>query len=476
MCWDAAAFDGTLTTGETTHKNSHIMDNDPYLHLNSGPMSTPHSHHPSMGSMVGHSSVISTSSRPLPSAMAPLGSSMNGLASPYSVITTSLGSPAGPPPSSPGNIFGSLNSPQMNSMNNVSSSEDIKPPPGLQNLGNINYQCTSPGGMSKHICAICGDRSSGKHYGVYSCEGCKGFFKRTIRKDLTYTCRDSKECLIDKRQRNRCQYCRYQKCLAMGMKREAVQEERQRGRERGENEVESTSSFNEDMPVDKILDAELAVEPKTETYADGSPANSTNDPVTNICQAADKQLFTLVEWAKRIPHFSELPLDDQVILLRAGWNELLIASFSHRSVTVKDGILLATGLHVHRSSAHSAGVGSIFDRVLTELVSKMKDMQMDKTELGCLRAIVLFNPDAKGLSNPPEVEGLREKVYASLESYTKQKYPDQPGRFAKLLLRLPALRSIGLKCLEHLFFFKLIGDTPIDTFLMEMLEAPHQIT
>lgn len=45
-----------------------------------------------------------------------------------------------------------------------------------------------------------------------------------------------------------------------------------------------------------------------------------------------------------------------------GWNELLIASFSHRSITVKDGILLATGLHVHRNSAHSAGVGAIFDR------------------------------------------------------------------------------------------------------------------
>uniref|UniRef100_A0A8C5CTF5 Retinoic acid receptor RXR n=1 Tax=Gadus morhua TaxID=8049 RepID=A0A8C5CTF5_GADMO len=442
-------------------------------------MNTPHSHHHPMGSMVGHPSVIS-SSRPMHGAsMSGLGSPMNGLTSAYSVITSSLGSPSASLPSTPTMNFGTLSSPQMNSMNSVSSSEDIKPPPGLQNLGNINYQCPSPGGMSKHICAICGDRSSGKHYGVYSCEGCKGFFKRTIRKDLTYTCRDSKECLIDKRQRNRCQYCRYQKCLAMGMKREAVQEERQRGKERGESEVEPTSSFNEEMPVDKILDAELAVEPKTEMYTDSSPGNSvniTNDPVTNICQAADKQLFTLVEWAKRIPHFSELPLDDQVILLRAGWNELLIASFSHRSVTVKDGILLATGLHVHRSSAHSAGVGSIFDRVLTELVSKMKDMQMDKTELGCLRAIVLFNPDAKGLSNPPEVEGLREKVYASLESYTKQKYPDQPGRFAKLLLRLPALRSIGLKCLEHLFFFKLIGDTPIDTFLMEMLEAPHQIT
>lgn len=42
------------------------------------------------------------------------------------------------------------------------------------------------------------------------------------------------------------------------------------------------------------------------------------DAVTNICQAADKQLITLVEWAKRIPHFIELPLEDQVILLRAG--------------------------------------------------------------------------------------------------------------------------------------------------------------
>lgn len=73
---------------------------------------------------------------------------------------------------------------------------------------------------SKYVCVSFA--SAGKHYGVYSCEGCKGFFKRTVRKDLTYTCRDNKECLIDKRQRNRCQYCRYQKCLAMGMKREGV--------------------------------------------------------------------------------------------------------------------------------------------------------------------------------------------------------------------------------------------------------------
>ncbi|KTG32452.1 hypothetical protein cypCar_00009518 [Cyprinus carpio] len=429
--------------------------------------------------MVGHPSVIS-SSRPLQSPMSTLGSSMNGLPSPYSVIAPSLGSPSISLPSTPSMGFNTLCSPQMNSLN-VNNSEDIKPPPGLAPLSNMSsYQCSSPGSLSKHICAICGDRSSGKHYGVYSCEGCKGFFKRTIRKDLTYTCRDCKECLIDKRQRNRCQYCRYQKCLAMGMKREAVQEERQRGKEKGDNDVESTSSFNEDMPVDKILDAELAVEPKTETYTENSPGNSTNDPVTNICHAADKQLFTLVEWAKRIPNFSDLPLDDQdgtsssLLHSLIAQSQLKMAS-CWAQASMSTGAVLTVQVSAPSLTVKALCV-CLCGRVLTELVSKMKDMQMDKTELGCLRAIVLFNPDSKGLSNPAEVEALREKVYASLETYTKQKYPDQPGRFAKLLLRLPALRSIGLKCLEHLFFFKLIGDTPIDTFLMEMLEAPHQIT
>uniref|UniRef100_A0A8C4X5H0 Retinoic acid receptor RXR n=1 Tax=Erpetoichthys calabaricus TaxID=27687 RepID=A0A8C4X5H0_ERPCA len=433
-----------------------------------------------------------------PAAMtSSVNSPISSLGSPFPVISSSMGSPS--MPGTPSIGYGPISSPQVRGLHctvTCCSSDDVKPPFGLRVCPHI---ALGPVMSQKRLCAICGDRSSGKHYGVYSCEGCKGFFKRTVRKDLTYTCRDNKDCLVDKRQRNRCQYCRYQKCLAMGMKREVVQDERQRSvqeeRQRNKDkdgEVESTSGVNEEMPVEKILDAEMAVEQKTELHVDGSAStgNSPNDPVTNICQAADKQLFTLVEWAKRIPHFSELPLDDQVILLRAGWNELLIASFSHRSISVKDGILLATGLHVHRNSAHSAGVGAIFDRyllvffvlfffsarVLTELVSKMRDMQMDKTELGCLRAIILFNPDAKGLSNPGEVELLREKVYASLEAYCKQRYPDQQGRFAKLLLRLPALRSIGLKCLEHLFFFKLIGDTPIDTFLMEMLEAPHQLT
>ncbi|XP_003700030.1 retinoid X receptor ultraspiracle isoform X1 [Megachile rotundata] len=337
--------------------------------------------------------------------------------------------------------------------------------PSGQNKAVAPYPPNHPLSGSKHLCSICGDRASGKHYGVYSCEGCKGFFKRTVRKDLSYACREEKSCIIDKRQRNRCQYCRYQKCLAMGMKREAVQEERQRTKERDQSEVESTSSLHSDMPIERILEAEKRVEYKMEQQ--GNYENA----VSHICNATNKQLFQLVAWAKHIPHFTSLPLEDQVLLLRAGWNELLIASFSHRSIDVKDGIVLATGITVHRNSAQQAGVGTIFDRVLSELVSKMREMKMDRTELGCLRSIILFNPEVRGLKSIQEVTLLREKIYAALEGYCRVAWPDDPGRFAKLLLRLPAIRSIGLKCLEHLFFFKMIGDVPIDDFLVEMLES-----
>ena len=134
------------------------------------------------------------------------------------------------------------------------------------------YPPNHPLSGSKHLCAICGDRASGRHYGLYSCEGCKGFFKRTVRKDLTYACREDRKCIIDKRQRNRCQYCRYQKCLQMGMRREAVQEERQRNKEKNDNEVESSTtmcpmnglnsanSFQIEISAEKILNAETKVE------------------------------------------------------------------------------------------------------------------------------------------------------------------------------------------------------------------------
>jgi len=79
------------------------------------------------------------------------------------------------------------------------------------------------------ICMICEDKATGLHYGIITCEGCKGFFKRTVQNKRIYNCVADGSCEINKAQRNRCQYCRFQKCLHKGMVLAAVREDRMPG-------------------------------------------------------------------------------------------------------------------------------------------------------------------------------------------------------------------------------------------------------
>lgn len=74
--------------------------------------------------------------------------------------------------------------------------------------------------LFEELCPVCGDKVSGYHYGLLTCESCKGFFKRTVQNKKVYTCVAERSCHIDKTQRKRCPYCRFQKCLEVGMKLE----------------------------------------------------------------------------------------------------------------------------------------------------------------------------------------------------------------------------------------------------------------
>nr|CAD2135124.1 unnamed protein product [Meloidogyne enterolobii] len=71
-------------------------------------------------------------------------------------------------------------------------------------------------------CKVCGDKSSGVHYGVITCEGCKGFFRRSQQNTTNYQCARQRNCIVDRVNRNRCQYCRLKKCIELGMSKDAV--------------------------------------------------------------------------------------------------------------------------------------------------------------------------------------------------------------------------------------------------------------
>lgn len=80
-----------------------------------------------------------------------------------------------------------------------------------------------------------------------------------------------------------------------------------------------------------------------------------------------------------------------------------------------------------------------------------------------------FFTDACGLSDVSHIESLQEKSQCALEEYCRSQYPNQPTRFGKLLLRLPSLRTVSSAVIEQLFFVRLVGKTPIETLIRDML-------
>ncbi|XP_033731929.1 uncharacterized protein LOC117321577 [Pecten maximus] len=96
-------------------------------------------------------------------------------------------------------------------------------------MATVSQACPNDEQEEQLVCAICNDRATGLHYGIITCEGCKGFFKRTVQNKRVYNCVGNGNCVINKLQRNRCQFCRFKKCLQMGMVLAAVREDRMPG-------------------------------------------------------------------------------------------------------------------------------------------------------------------------------------------------------------------------------------------------------
>ncbi|XP_007669843.1 hepatocyte nuclear factor 4-beta-like [Ornithorhynchus anatinus] len=315
------------------------------------------------------------------------------------------------------------------------------------------------------LCAICGDRATGKHYGASSCDGCKGFFRRSVRKNHVYSCRFNRQCVIDKDKRNQCRYCRLRKCFRAGMKKEAVQNERDRISIRRSSYEDSGS-----LSISVLTQAEAMAT----QYSSLSPTHSADmamkkiATISDVCESMKQQLLVLVEWAKYIPVFCELPLDDQVALLRAHAGEHLLLGVAKRSIPYTDFLLLGNDfiIPMHCPELEIARVAT---RILDELVKPLREIQIDENEYACLKAIIFFDPDCKGLSDPGKVKNMRFQVQVNLEDYINDRQYDCRGRFSDILLLLPPLQSITWQMIEQIQFVKLFGVARIDSLLQEML-------
>lgn len=257
------------------------------------------------------------------------------------------------------------------------------------------------------------------------------------------------------------------------MKKEAVQNERDRISCRRPSYEETPASHG--LTTTILLQAELLsrqvggpLEQMTPHLNEYDFSNKRIASMDDICDSMRQQLLILVEWAKYIPVFGELPLDDQVSLLRARAGEHLLLGVARRSMHLKDLLLLGNDSIIPRNGA-DLDISQIGARVMDEIVKPFHDVQIDDTEFACLRAIVFFDPNARGLSDAGRIKGLRFQVQLLLEDYISDRQYESRGRFGEILLTLPALQAITWQMVDQIQIVRIMGVANIDNLLQEML-------
>ncbi|CAG9789000.1 unnamed protein product [Diatraea saccharalis] len=365
-------------------------------------------------------------------------------------------------------------------------------------------------------CAVCRDHSSGKHYGVFACDGCAGFFKRSVRRDRRYACkaRTPGACLVDKAHRNQCRACRLAKCLDAGMNKDAVQHER--GPRNSTIRRQMAMFFKDPIPsgdlnrpIPPVLDLALPKQtvlppppppvslfPNPYSYNRlkfatpslipldipsppmSAPLITPSEPEA-ICESAARILFMNVKWAKNVPAFATLSLSDRLLLLVESWRDLFVLGTAQ--------FLYPVDLKILYDSSNTRIDGrdlEAFESALAELAL----VRPDTNEYACLRGIVLFKTafadsgdssptrsDYKRLQDLPAVAALQDHSKIILNEYVARTYPLALTRAGRLLHQLNNIRRVPSSVIVELFFRSTIGEISIEKIISDMYRSEREI-
>ncbi|NWZ19901.1 ESR1 protein, partial [Asarcornis scutulata] len=362
-------------------------------------------------------------------------------------------------------------------------------------------------------CAVCNDYASGYHYGVWSCEGCKAFFKRSIQGHNDYMCPATNQCTIDKNRRKSCQACRLRKCYEVGMMKGGIRKDRRGGRmmkqkrqreEQDSRNGEATSTelraptlwtsplvvkHNKknspalSLTAEQMVSALLEAEPPI-VYSEYDPNRPFNEAsmMTLLTNLADRELVHMINWAKRVPGFVDLTLHDQVHLLECAWLEILMIGLVWRSMEHPGKLLFAPNLLLDRNQGKCVeGMVEIFDMLLAT-AARFRMMNLQGEEFVCLKSIILLNSGVytflsstlKSLEERDYIHRVLDKITDTLIHLMAKSglsLQQQHRRLAQLLLILSHIRHMSNKGMEHLYNMKCKNIVPLYDLLLEMLDA-----
>nr|XP_022919140.1 probable nuclear hormone receptor HR38 isoform X2 [Onthophagus taurus] len=352
--------------------------------------------------------------------------------------------------------------------------------------GASSEQPTQPKGPTppspSQLCAVCGDTAACQHYGVRTCEGCKGFFKRTVQKGSKYVCLADKACPVDKRRRNRCQFCRFQKCLAVGMVKEVVRTDSLKGRRgRLPSKPKSPQESPPSPPVSLIT---ALVRAHVDTTPDLANLDYSQycepSPIEPMISEAEKiqQFYTLLttsvdvirNFAEKIPGFQDLCPEDKELLFQSASLELFVLRLAYRTHPNDTKLTFCNGVVLDKQQCQRS-FGDWLHTIM-EFCNSLHSMEIDISAFACLCALDLVT-DRHGLKEPSRVEQLQMKIISSLKDHVTYNAEAQRKQhyFSRLLGKLPELRSLSIQGLQRIFYLKLEDLVPAPPLIERMFAA-----
>ncbi|KAG8584546.1 hypothetical protein GDO81_004659 [Engystomops pustulosus] len=313
-------------------------------------------------------------------------------------------------------------------------------------------------------CAVCGDNASCQHYGVRTCEGCKGFFKRTVQKNAKYICLANKDCPVDKRRRNRCQFCRFQKCLTVGMVKEVVRTDSLKGRRgRLPSKPKQVSDPSPVSVITSLVRAHIDTMPNSSSldysqYEENVPVLLEKERPVDVQKFYDllsSSLEVIRKWAEQIQGFTELPKEDQDLLLESSFLELFILRLAYSSKPEEGKLIFCNGVVLHRMQC-VRGFGEWLDSII-DFSRSLQRMNIDVSSFSCLSALVIIT-NRPGLKEPKKVGELQSRIINCLKEHHVASSPSEQNRssrLSKLLGKLPELRTLCTQGLQRIFYLKL---------------------
>uniref|UniRef100_K7FTC3 Androgen receptor n=1 Tax=Pelodiscus sinensis TaxID=13735 RepID=K7FTC3_PELSI len=323
-------------------------------------------------------------------------------------------------------------------------------------------------------CLICGDEASGCHYGALTCGSCKVFFKRAAEGKQKYLCASRNDCTIDKFRRKNCPSCRLRKCYEAGMTlgaRKLKKLGNLKMQEDGEG-ANSSSPTEEQTPkmvmtcIDGFecqpifLNVLEAIEPIVVCAGhDNNQPDSFAALLTSLNELGERQLVHVVKWAKALPGFRNLHVDDQMALIQYSWMGLMIFAMGWRSFTNVNSRMLyfAPDLVFNEYRMHKSRMYSQCVR-MRHLSQEFGWLQITPQEFLCMKALLLFSIiPVDGLKNQKFFDELRMNYIKELDRIIscKRKNPTSCSRrFYQLTKLLDTVQPIAREL--HQFTFDLL--------------------